>query len=98
MPISESFREFADNYPGTLSGDIVIQMKEKGYFFSSFSNDIPEVEWETLVDDLGGEDAIDAVYNEEGSPAFIITHIETGKRSTGDGSVEALADLWLQLN
>ena len=52
--------------------------------------------WRTLVDKLGGEDAINADFQEE-DPAFTVQHIKSGKSVSDNGSVTALAQLWLAI-
>lgn len=102
MAISDSFKEKANNYPGTISEELERAMQAKGYVFSLHTQtgngrEIPEEDWEDLVDALGGEDAIEATFKEEGSPAFTVTDIQSGKSISGDGAIVALAELWLDL-
>lgn len=103
MAISDSFREAADIYTGTLDSETTDAMQAKGYVFLSHSwtNDDPPrptENWETLVEKLGGEDALQADFNPDGDPAFTVTHIATGKNAQENGSVNVLAELWLMLN
>lgn len=103
MAISDSFRKAADVYTGTLDSEITDAMQAKGYVFLSHSwtNDDPPrptENWETLVEKLGGEEAIDAEFDSENDPAFTVTHSATCKSVRGNGSVNVLAELWLMLN
>jgi len=51
------------------------------------------------MDDLGGEAAIDADYNEKDEEGvFTVTHKESGISVKSNGAVHAFADLWLQLH
>jgi len=102
MAISGKFKEAAERYTGMVDKDIAKAMEAKGYFFggSEWTNDNPPrpvEDWETLVEELGGEEALNADFDEEGDPAFTITHIESGKSASGNGSVTVLAELWLMV-
>lgn len=103
MAISESFREAANIYTGTLYADTTEPMEEKGYVFLAHSwtdnsPARPTENWETLVDKLGGENAINADFHRDQDPAFTVTHIATGKKAQGNGSVNVLAELWLAVH
>lgn len=102
MAVSEAFRKAASTYTGTLYPTLSDAMKSKGYVFllHEWINDGPKMpfeSWEILVDKLGGEDAIEADFQEK-DPCFIVKHIASGKMVQGNGSLTVLAELWLELN
>jgi len=101
MAISEAFRKAAGRYTGTLYPAMSEAMEAKGYVFLSHSwiNDGPKMpteSWEILVDKIGGEDAIEADFQEK-DPCFTISHIGTGITKQGNGSLTVLGELWLAL-
>jgi hypothetical protein len=98
MTISNSFREFAEKQPDLLSPVISKEMINAGYNFTQFRGSdysIPDPSWESIVDNLGGIEAIDAEY--DGSNMFTVKHIKTGIEITSNGPVDALASLWLAI-
>jgi hypothetical protein len=101
MSISQKFKERAGNYEGTLNAELVKEMEESGYVFLSHqqinnSGWMAQEDWETLVENLGGEESVDATFQEE-DPAFTVTHIQSNLKEVGNGSSEVLARLWLNV-
>ncbi len=103
MTITENFKKGAKQYPGWLDPERGKLMEERGYIFLAHRQTdngpwIPNPSWKSLVNKLGGEDAIEADFDRDNDPAFTVTHIESGKTTEGNGAVHVLADLWLEIN
>lgn len=101
MAISEAFRNYAEHDPVYLESELTKKMEELGYIFHAFTqiNDspwMPRPTWDELVENLGGEAAIDADY--DGGDKFTVKHIKTGITSTSNSSIEALSRLWVAIN
>jgi len=100
MAIAPAFKKSVENGSDWLSLEMGTQMMEKGFPFRSFrsTNDGPEIPdpyWEEIVEQLGGEDAVEAVY--DGKDNFTVRHLASGVEVTSNGAVDALAQLWLAI-
>lgn len=98
MSLSPEFKEAAETYQGNLDADLVEPLKQRGWVFTFFTGqnyDTPNAIWEDFCEKLGGEDAVDGVFDGE---MFDVTHKASGKTASGNGAVDTFASLWLAVN
>ena len=98
MAITKEFWDKATD--DVLSSEITEAMVKKGYIFHMHSmvgngGWIPRPLMNELVEGVGGEGALDADFDYE--KCFTIHHKPSGIKIQSNGSIDALARLWLAL-
>lgn len=98
MTIAPEFKESVEDEPDWLSPEVGTKMMEKGFPFPSSRSTGNEtkmfdLDWEEILEQLGGEDAIEATY--DGGDQFTVRHLASGAEAISNGALDALAQLWL---